>query len=323
MARTKTKTKTSVFEKEYARALKKHRDEGQRVTMAMMESVAQDVARRMSQHAVKEQFEGISEQVGLFKDSVANSLRGVSQSMQDGKKLVLPPNCRYALATDQIALYVVEFAPQVRTVLVNRGDDYGYRRRRGGGRYRIALPYTVFTVFSARYNNGDGRRRGARARGKVADDQVWARGTNVACSFRNAPLQSLNDIVHPPFFPNLYRNNVMCLGQSGIDGKITPTEFVSESIRKFYASAFTGEAQYWNDGDAARPKAPSTKLKDWNTWEKNTAKNPLFPLKIKWKKGASLANLLQRLVPNHQVVDSDFNSEVNNALRRLTRNLTK
>ncbi len=298
--------KNSVFEKEYALALKKHRKEGQRVTIAMMESVALQVSRRMLSHSVSGRFNYTKKEVGDFKKAVSELLRGTIESQKS--KLVLPANCRYALNSPNSILYVIEHLPQVRTVpVVLRGYAYAYEDC-DKEYFRIALPYVVFIIYSTTQR-------------KSKKGNVDVRDTNIACTFRNRPIKSFDDLVYEPYFPNLYLNNHICLGESAARGSLTPTALVDQSIEKFYSSAFTGETEDWREGKAV--KSPSSKVKDWKTWQMNTAKNSLFPLKIKWKKGVSLTKLLKGLVGNREVLGNAASLGINNALKDLTARLIR
>ncbi len=107
---------------------------------------------------------------------------------------------------------------------------------------------------------------------------------DMCIAYRNAPLQSTEDVCYYCNLPNVSCYSV-CLGW---DPAITNiSQMTKDVISRFWNSSFNNDlTDNWFDmSDDQRFKSPES-------WEKASLKNPLFVLKVKWFGKIKLANLL-------------------------------
>jgi hypothetical protein len=193
----------------------------------------------------------------------------------------IPEGVRFFRARGQVAIVVLEDAPQVRTVRwladdspVPFGPGAVYRTA------RLAFPFVVTIV-------------AFRAGGTTGYQQ---------CFYRTEPLRTEAD---PLFFPNLY--NVadgygqtcwLCLANMRRDlSKLTWADRVAVIRNHLWGAGFNQSSEvhegmsYWQ---AMRKIDP--RLNNLAAWEAASAADPFFPLTVKWRpSGATVGQVIDTM----------------------------
>jgi hypothetical protein len=200
-----------------------------------------------------------------------------------GELLILPDGVKFFYSGRQSAIAVVEQKPQVRTLIFDRSQNSPTHINEGDRVRRLALPYTVFVVNWAVHG-------GAYT------------FSNLFVTYRTKPLGSLTDVLCWPNLPNLGGEldhgpmlPLVCMGKFDCPaGSIL--EQLGAIIRHYWSSPYNDDLSkyYW---DAANQFKEVSSL---DAWEKATAKDSLFPLKVKWKAFKSIGDFIADILKNFQ-----------------------
>lgn len=214
--------------------------------------------------------------------------------------LCLPPHCRFVERAGYYTVFVIEDAPQVRTVMWHPWDELRKRalarpalragesveehtrRVTAQETFRLALPYIVrLYVFS-----GDAFQR-------------------VFCYFRNEPLRSHRDELLRPNLPNVYPLNSghpyrCCLKLEGIaltaSGRETFASIIEHIEAYTWGSAWNKDL--WDFFLDVAKRVPELET-PWH-WEAATREDPTFVLRVPWNPaegttiGAAMARAINR-----------------------------
>ena len=280
---------------------------GKHPSKALMEKVALKAMGRMRQQIVRGMVDGFEQRSVDFRKQVQAHFKLVMEEAKKGKNIsVLPPGTRYFIRQPQEHLYVIEHQPQVRMVFAQQ--ERGLSGKAMSKQYRIAMPYVVFLIIIRKgwdHYYAPRRAKKRMVKGPKLKGDGFG-GYGCYCSFRNAPLRSLDDVVCNPPIPNREEPelNRMCLGKANTPYAMDPFGAVSHVIERFYCTQFTGHPTDW-DGERV---IKSKKVRDFANWEKNTQKNPLFILKIKWQEHKSLAKWIDDCI-GYGYFEEDFYEE--------------
>ena len=249
--------------------------------------------------------------VGVVEDFKANLRKELQQASNDwvsnGAALeVVPTGTRYITSNYSRGgkTVVVEYAPTLRTLQFNVNCyDCG-----GTGAFRLAFPYVIFIVRLIPY---------ADYQNRLVPEQVYI-------GYRAKPLTSLSDKIYRPNLPNVNLDGHICLGSAWsakvlepMLNKLTPytlSDIVEAVVGYFWNSEFNNDLPDW----MIRHAVGNPKIRTLKLWEQNSAKDPLFMLKLNWGDGSSLsdhcADRVEARINSARIVDRTLNE----ASRKLT-----
>lgn len=164
--------------------------------------------------------------------------------------LALPIGTRFFIQEKNIAIYVVEQSPQMRTVKFN------WNKRNGEGReYRLAFPFIVFIV-------------------TVVNNKFYS----LHLFFRNQPLRNCTDDLFCPSLPNLDRDFKVCFPvPTASNGN--PVKVVEETIQNFWGSEFNKDL----DAFFAAAQSSFSQISSLEKWERESRNNSHFVLALNWQ----------------------------------------
>lgn len=204
----------------------------------------------------------IDEKSQVFVDKTLSVLRN---SFGNNKEIFLPEGTRYHSENGRNAIAIVEHAPQVRILSINKAY---HRQHMGSNRtsyedgpivkFRLALPYVVFKLHYTQYQQ-----------------------TKISVGFRNTPIKSLKDNWGLNILPNTSENNECCCPYGRVHNNLF--EAIEGSISNYWQSVFRYSLH------TIFPNNPE--FKSFEAWEKATAKDSLFVLKTEWKNLGSIVNI--------------------------------
>jgi len=215
-----------------------------------------------------------------FESNLANRMSRTLLSVQASP---MPPGTRFALPFGNSIVYVIEHEPCVRSIYHSQGIN---------GKASLAFPYMVF--------------------GTLVDKNRIPGHLHIGCS--NKSLSSLDDRLERIHLSNIYQSfNKMGVCDSSISGGSaakkgsTVAEKVEAVITQFWASQ-------WN-GAGMTSECKDSKVTTIASWEKNTKKDPMFSLKVKWQSaGINVRQFAEGLAgskideekKSHARLDTDF-----------------
>ena len=169
---------------------------------------------------------------------------------------ILPTGCRFFRQKGDRSMFVIEQAPQTRQLKYE------------GSRYKLAFPYVVFILpFTGEAVNTD----------------------QMSVYYRTKPLTDMGDSVSYSNLWNLNDSGVgMCTGSMRVEGSSLAQKaesFISGFWRSEFNSDITG---LWNQAVGRFPQVNSIEK-----WQEESAKNPLFPLGIKWFEAGRLSDVIE------------------------------
>ena len=171
---------------------------------------------------------------------------------------ILPLGCRFFAAKGANATFVIEQAPCTRPVTwLNMGRD--------NGKWKLAFPFVVFVITT---QSGNG----------IAGSRVF---------YRTAPLGSVDNLLLSTNLGNTNLNGQMCTGSMRIAGT-TPAQKVESFVAEFWHSA-------WNTdiNESFNAHQHIQEVSSLARWEEKSAKNPFFPLSIKWREYGKLIDIIE------------------------------
>lgn len=157
----------------------------------------------------------------------------------------LPSNCKFAFHRDGASMFVIEQAPQVRTI--------SYLKKT----FQIALPYVVFTATFNR--NGD-----------FAYLQVF---------FKTTPLRNVSDELLCPALPNIGETAYMACFPSPNSKGATRSQLVEEAIQNYWGSNFNNDLRAFHRSASSR----FSQLETFDVWQKHSKHDPRFVLGLAWQ----------------------------------------
>ncbi|MBP9751832.1 MAG: hypothetical protein KBD19_03165 [Candidatus Moranbacteria bacterium] len=162
---------------------------------------------------------------------------------------ILPSGCRFFHAQGNRSVFVIEQVPQTHQVNWSGMGE--------GDKWKLAFPFVVFVLSFA---------------GEAVD--------TAACRvfYRTAPLGGTDDPVLRPNLCNTYQDGRICTGSIRVSGT-TLAQKAESFVAEFWRSHFNGDLQDNNWRPAAKQFPQVASL---TAWQEESAKNPLFPLGIKW-----------------------------------------
>jgi len=161
------------------------------------------------------------------------------------------------------------------------------------GQYLIAFPYMVFLC-------------------QLCESCEWENSSSVYTFFRNRPLRSLDDELYVPALPNCLGDKAQQMYYACGTYASTELDWLAYNLRtEFFAKQFnkdgykaSGHQHYLNS--LSKWKRRFCKIRDPETWERHSIKDPRFILKMDWLKtkhtprtwlaGAGKEPILNRMV---------------------------
>lgn len=203
--------------------------------------------------------------------------------------LMLPDKCRLAYTKGNMTLFLIEQAPQVRTISVSnsllnqRSISAAVSSTNNTCRFTLAYPYVYFLTVCHK--------------GKFSYLEVY---------FRNKPLTSAREHLHFAPIPNIFNDergeNVVCLGEDAEYNVKEESNIVRQcemAIAEFWQATFN------DDLGNGKPSEIDKRIGTYWRWQENTNKDPLFVLSVNWAKGKTvkcvIENKLEGRVRGHEL----------------------
>lgn len=188
-----------------------------------------------------------------LSDLLAESAREIGVSTP-----ILPAGCRMFRQQGQRTIFVVEQAPQVRQL--------NWRSMGEGETWKLAFPYVIFVVIFYGESVSTGECR---------------------VFYRNSPLNG-DDLVLRTNLCNVYQDGRICTGNMRVTGD-SLAQKAESFVGGFWRSQFNSDLGDQSWSPAAR-KFPQ--IKSLEDWQKESVKNPLFPIGISWFEAGRLTDVL-------------------------------
>jgi len=170
---------------------------------------------------------------------------------------VLPLGCRFFSARNGHSTFVIEQAPVVRAI-----TWYGMGEKE---RWKLAFPYVIF-VLSFRDGNG------------LSGSKIF---------YRIQPVETFDDMLLSTNMGNTNLNGQLCTGNMRVNGE-TQAQKAESFVGEFWRSAWNTDInESWNTHQHIKGVSSLT------MWEEESAKNPFFPLSIKWQKYGCLRDVIE------------------------------
>lgn len=231
-----------------------------------------------------------SEEIGLLvKDFKSNLLQETRARLSSFRRrledldveeggFVVPNGTRLFAKRGNTSVFVIEQFPQIRNIRASRSIS-GNRRKE---MFAVAFPYVVFVI--------------------VMRDNVYG-GMHVF--YRSKPLESMDDPVFRTNLPNISSDGDVCdrFGGHRKDGLVARVE---EVISHFWNSMFNSDR---DDGYELYQQRERL-LADFETWEAQSKKNPLFFLQVELCHPTRLRQVLRRILESASTNPADLESEI-------------
>lgn len=244
-----------------------------------MKEIIEKTYSRMSQEFLgnigDETDEFLVQLKAVMCEEVWNSLQQVF-SRNEPSPMVLPENTKMAFTKGNRTVFVIEQKPQVRSVsfvpklLSNKEQMAGTRTSNGNYRFSLAFPYICFVL--------------------VFDDELFA---FQEIYFRNKPLTSPREHLYMAPLPNIWRterdHKAVCMGNDFVPQDEGPIARQAElAISEFWQRTFNDHLG--NGGKIDK------RIASYYEWQARTEKDPLFILKMKWGRGNTAKNLIDKIL---------------------------
>ncbi|MCX6795215.1 MAG: hypothetical protein NT165_00575 [Candidatus Falkowbacteria bacterium] len=244
------------------------------VSELMMASLATKALRSFR----KELIAGSEKTVVAITDSLKDSLKSeICNSIacyDSSSPIRLPSNARFFLSRGKVTLFVMEQAPQIRTI------------QYCGKRFRLAFPYTVFiAVFKEEYFQ------------------------NLLFFFSNKPLKTIDDEIFLATLNNIGNEGYVCMGSSAVD-EISRTqgslaEKAEVAVSCFWQTPFNGDLSTVRESYASQKQ-----YKSYGAWERYSEKNSLFPLGVSFTSAGTLTKKLEDIFSDESSLSKNMLTQV-------------
>lgn len=227
--------------------------------------VAEDIVKKTVSPLMQNATADMQDQIDLYSKEAMKILQ---EEALGQKQYILPEGTKYHKVIGSNHYLVIEQAPSVRTILVDRGyhrDHIGSHRNAYNSdhrHYRIALPYTLYFLVVQ----------------ECSEQQFLPNISSFRIAYRQKPLKSLDEQLLLSILPNSQSDTyagMVCCPFPGIAAN-SLVEAVDHMIGFYWQAEF----RYCLHLDF--PRHPS--FRTWEAWESATKENPLFVLdkNIQW-----------------------------------------
>lgn len=178
---------------------------------------------------------------------------------------ILPQGCRLFHQGGNITTFVVEQAPQVRSLTWTRESN-----ENGNYNWKLAFPYVIFVIVFS---------------GEAMDTE------RTRVFYRTSPLGNGDDNkLLRCNLCNVYEDGHTCTGSMRINGA-TLAQKAESFVSEFWSSRFNSDLSSQNFSPAVNRFPQVASLSVWQT---ESIKNPLFPLGIQWFEAGQLNDFLPK-----------------------------
>lgn len=270
----------------------------QATELAVVETDFQHIAEEILNQVVLETMKGYQARVNIgVQDSVSDLLdtfkRKISAAIFEtaagwkipSRKLVLfPRGCRFCYQKGTSTILVIEHEPQIRTLCFDRSIlNVARTHDSGSERVALAIPYAIFIAH-------------------FVHDEF----KNLYTGWTQRSLSNLEDMIYPPFLPNVQTTLNVCLGKnvmhelrsiSGIEAKI------DRVIASFWGSQFNNDlSEFWWQKERF-----DSRLATVRSWARSSETDPLFILLVRLNenKKRSIQSLLDLLTTFEEEKDEN------------------
>lgn len=187
---------------------------------------------------------------------------------------ILPLNCRFSMDIDGYKLFVIEEAPQMRTMFLDYDMSMDVEKLKASGelkkfgyenwfnennkpyKFYLAFPYIIYIIVLNQHNSH-------------AQTKIFTRVT---------PLSSFEDYMCKIPLMNINNNQSICMGSfTDRISKKTPTSAINRVISQFWKNIFNIDYIY---NVKAYENIPF--VCDYLTWQYYSQKDPMFIYNVEW-----------------------------------------
>lgn len=266
------------------------RENKDKISQDILSRLVIDTLKRFQEKVNTGAEDSVADLLDTFKKKVLNEVFDLSQNWLVSTKrerILFPQNCRFLYTVGCSTIAVIEEAPSIRTLTLDNAllADERTGATRVTSRHALALPYTVFLLhFINDHYTGSGYNRLA----------------NLYVTWRNAPLQTLDDALYTPVLPNLHQGCSACMGNNFFPEGENIAQIVNHTISAYWTSSFnTDLSQFWWDKGEVDPRFNTVR-----SWKEATEDNPLFVLEPSYRLAfPSVEDLLNQCVQAQDEVD--------------------
>ena len=239
-------------------------------------------------------------------DKVWDSMQQIISTREESP-IVLPEGTKMGYSKGNRTVIVIENKPQIRsvtftdTLLTAAEKTHAERTPTGNYRFGLAFPYVYFFIV---FDNNSYRFH-----------EVY---------FRNKALTSAREHVYQAPLPNVWRGNrrekAMCMGE-GFDPtqEGTLARQSEHVVSEFWQRSFN--EHLGNGGKIDK------RIRNYVEWQQRTEEDPLFILKMKWGKGTTALNCINRMLKGrsmkHPADALDKGTGTRRLLEQGTQNVIK
>jgi len=239
-----------------------------------------DIGREEAQKTISDLKKGIEEEID-------NKLHVLIRNKVDSDIVIFPDNCRLFYQIEDYTFAVIEHSPQTRTIFVNPNLSGDENRTS----YNLAFPFIIFIVKFYRNHF-----------------------SKLYVFYRNKPLRSIDDLIFRSNFSNVYTarqdhsEGEVCLNfQEHKEQDLVAR--IYEVISHFWNSEFNSDLRY----SLKKYQQSESRLKDFKIWEKESKKDPMFPLTVEWVSISSLKSRIKDLLPANFDLLRNIKQQINTA----------
>jgi hypothetical protein len=235
-----------------------------------LESVIHGYVSRVEQRLYNIVSDIAEEVIEDFAENTSTQLDKFSNDWVEANDLVVvPKNTKLFKAYPKGSIMVLEFPPAVRAT--------PFKSKKGDGIFHLAFPYVVFVIFISDIGS-----------------------SFVRVGFANKPLKDLKSELFLPYLPNVDSNFALCMNLP-FDDDDSLVEKANSIIEEFWGSHFN------NDLAENFEKHVDARVSTLDRWARESERNPLFVLDIKWGEEHTLTDYLyleDRMIHNMSFGDS-------------------
>ncbi len=225
---------------------------------------------RVARKLTEQWYELISQQIETATSDFRTKVLDEIILDEMGAVAIHPENCRFLYQDAATVIAVIEQKPQMRSIYIN---NYTANR--------LSFPYVVFIITLRR-------------------DVYGYQFRELKMAYGNKALASMQDMLYRHNLPNHatmsgggYDGTTVCMGHNWASSNtIRVDDELPKAINKVIAHFWQS---LWTGGITPR-KSPLTTVE---SWKRESKKNPLFIMGVKWSKLRSLDAILKKLISQH------------------------
>jgi hypothetical protein len=177
---------------------------------------------------------------------------------------LMPNDTKFKYAKRNKKTFVIEQKPTTRNLSFT--PDVDEIDCRYGDTIRLSIPYAVFILTFIKSNTS------------------WYWDSELILGFRNEPIKSIDCDLYYPYLPNMRGLHNGCFPFAPTEQSIS--NMVNDIIMSWWSMSF----RYWEA--VHRPYASKGHF-TLRSWAKETAKDPLYGIKVNWEKTTTIRKVME------------------------------